>query len=182
MAPLWSHVFLKLLDLVPDIQLLVDWGKSGTTIGFTTASELARLGKDDQLTISSLLVKHQLTSGEIKKVVRIRLQTKDDIDQCVKKVLQLRPQVITREVFIGAIIFPDLKSNLSSMSQENRDKIFKKIMGKHLPTIQNCGQRLSPERFLLVGGKAVAQELNSLKGGFETYLNNCIQEVIKTNE
>src|SRR5262245_60099145 len=45
----WVARFITLLKLTPDVQHMVDWGKSGSTLAFTSAVELARLPDvDDQ--------------------------------------------------------------------------------------------------------------------------------------
>src|SRR5438128_180224 len=54
--------FLALLKLPPDVQHLVDWGKSGDSLAFTAAFELSRLGNaDDQRKAIEAVLRHSLT-------------------------------------------------------------------------------------------------------------------------
>ncbi len=174
--------FLKLLVLVPDIKLLVDWGKSGTTIGFTTAVEIGRLDKEIQPLIAKLLLKHQLISKEVRMVIRLYFQNKNNFETCVEQVLRLRPTITTRQVYIGAILSSKLSDSLREMTQDDRNDLFKTVLKRYLPNIQNCGNRLSEERFLVVGGKIVSKELDSLEGGFEKFINDLLKKIVFESE
>ncbi len=78
--------FLRLLDLSPQVRDWVDWGESGSTIGFTAASELSRLsdsGEQNQLGRAAL--ENQLKSSEVREVVQIRRRSKRPLAACGEK-------------------------------------------------------------------------------------------------
>jgi len=166
--------FLRLLKLVPELSLLVDWGESGVTIGFTASHELARLGADDQIIASRLILENQLTKKEVERVVRLKLKTNRPVNKCVDQILRLRPKVIKKNVYLGAIISVKLQSHLLRLSQHERDLLLKRVLQSLLPQLENYFCRLGSERVLIVGGDEVERILDSIDGGFESFINSAL--------
>src|SRR5688500_16600344 len=66
--------FLRLTDLAPDIQHLVDWGQSGSTLSFSSAFELSRLRPEDHQAVAIAVLEHGLSSAEVRQLVQLRLR------------------------------------------------------------------------------------------------------------
>jgi hypothetical protein len=170
--------FLRLLRLVPELKLLVDWGDSGITLGFWASQELARLQADDQVIAGKLILQNQLTKKEVEKVVRLKLKTNCSISECIDQILRLRPKVITKNVYLGAVTSDNLQSHLRKISQNERDLLLKRTLQNSLPQLDNYACRLGYERFLIVGDNEVEKILDSINEGFESFINLALEENI----
>lgn len=170
--------FLRLLRLVPELKLLVDWGQSGVTMGFTASHELARLEADDQIIASRLILQNQLTKKEVEKVVRLKLKTNCSVNECIDQILRLRPKVVKKNVYLGAVTFDKLQAYLLRVSQNERDLLLKQALQSRLPQLENYVCRLSSERFLIVGGDEVEKILDSIDEGFESFVNLALERNI----
>jgi hypothetical protein len=144
--------FLALLKLLPDVQHLVDWGRSDVTLAFSAAFELSRLDiQEDQREAASSVLAHGFSTSEVRQLVQMRKRSGKPLDDCVHAVLKMRPQIERRHVFIGSVLREDVRKRLTDLSQQKRDEAIKRVLGQRFGHLKARG-RLGTERFTLVGG------------------------------
>jgi hypothetical protein len=171
--------FVRLLRLSPEVRHLVDWGKSESTIGFTAASEVARLDKhDEQVQLCQAGLQHQLGSSEMKQILQLHQRSGRSIEDCVVEILQLRPRVQRIHVLIGAVTSPDVCRRLAPISQADRDTVMRSAVKKAFPKLGKFGCRLGADRFTVTGDDGVSTEL--VQGGkdFEAAINVALAEAV----
>jgi len=142
--------FLRLLDLPEDVQLIVDWGRTGATIAFTGAAELARLpSKNEQSIAGRAALEYQFSTSELKSLVQLRLRSGRPISECIKEVVGLRPQITVRHVFIGAVKGEKLKELLRELPQVDRDRLILNSAAQLWPDAREAAFRLGADRFTI---------------------------------
>lgn len=164
--------FVRLLRLPPDVRHLVDWGKSESTIGFTAASEVARLDDPDgQMQLCRAGLQHQLGSAEMKQILQLHRRSGQSIEDCVAEILRLRPRIERINVFIGAVTSPEVRQRLAAISQSDRDTAMRTALKNAFPGLGNFGCRLGTQKFTVTGDEGVSTEL--VQGGkdFEAAIN-----------
>ena len=170
--------FLRILDLPEDIQHLVSWGAKKGSIGFSAATQLARL-KDtraQQIVVDTVLSKG-LNSKEIQQVVQLNTRSGRDIDECLKEVIGMRPVIEKRHVFIGTIENQNIESILADLTQAERDSILQSSIAAL--SIGEVSGRLGKRFFTLVGPDALDIAMKSMgPDNLEEQLTAQIQERI----
>ncbi len=175
--------FLRLMKLSPEIRHLVDWGQSNaSTISFSAASEISRLNPEEQKVIAGEILRYQLSKNEIIQVIQIRNRASKNIQKCLDDVLKMRPRIIQKHVFLGALTEEKVISYLKGLSQIERDRILREILKKNLLTGIEWSGRLGKNNFSLVGGKILADQMNDLKPNFEQTINQWLAEKVKNDD
>lgn len=174
-GPSMVHRFLKLLTLSVDIQHNVDWGSSGAVVGFSAAAELARLEPNDQITLARAAMEHVMTTAEVREVVQLRKRSARTIQECVNEVIATRPQTVRRHVFVGAIASEQLRRELATMLQRDRDLLIERHLRKFLPREDNLGAKLGVSQFTIVTQDQGAAVLGRMTPDFETALNAMLE-------
>ena len=143
--------FLRILDLPEEIRHLIDWGSGRTFVGFTSAVELTRL-KDtsDQRDVAEAVLSGGLTSKEVRQVVQLRDRSKRTIEACLEEVLNMRPMVEKRYIFIGSAA-PENVGALAKLTQAERDAILDS--GIKTLDLESAAGRLGSRLFTLIGGE-----------------------------
>ena len=173
LSPSTVNRFLKLLTLAPEIQHLVDWGQSGSTISFSSAFELARLPSSEHELVATAVLERGLTSSEVRQLTQLRQRSGRSISECIEGTLAMRPQVVRKHVFIGAVTGADLAARLAAMTQSERDGLLSSVVDDlGIPSYVDI--RLGEKRFTLVGDDAVGKAVNGL-GDFEQVINEQLQ-------
>ena len=153
--------FLRILDLPEDIQHLVSWGAKKGGIGFSAATQLARLedAEDRYVVVDSILTKG-LNSKEIQQIVQLKTRSGREVNECLKEVLGMRPMIEKRHVFIGTIENQDVKSVLADLTQAERDVVLKSsIVALRLGDVSG---RLGKRIFTLVGSDSLDVAIQSI--------------------
>ena len=164
--------FMRLLELPNEVHHLVDWGTSQSTIGFTAASELARLkATSDQNALITAALENKLSNAEIKQIVQARTRSHRDIQQCITEILGMRPNIQRIHVFIGSVTGETIRQKLSALTQRERDEILSRVLHEIYPDLDKFAARLGIQRFTITGGEAVAATLKSGKLDFEGAIN-----------
>lgn len=169
--------FICLLDLHPNVRHLVDWGQTGATVAFTAASELARLPKQEHEPAFATVLENQLSSSEVKQLVQTRLRSGRDIRECVSDILNLRPRVERRFLFIGAVTSEAVRQYLQGMSQRQRDELMRDIV-KDLVPDKPVAAKLGPDAFTVSSAENLAQLRREETGDFEDQVNDSIAKRI----
>ena len=171
--------FVRLLNLSPEIQHLVDWGESKSTIGFTAASELARLpNRDDQIKVCHAALENQLKSSEVKQIVQLQLRLKRSVSESIDQVLRQRRRVERLHIFIGAVTSEKVISKLRALRQNQRDELLQKVLQERYPKLADFASRLGAERFTITGDDSVAAALSSDSQDFESTINTALSREI----
>ncbi len=174
--------FRRLMNLAPEIQHLVCWGgESGIT--FSTASEIARLrtSKEHKFLVKATL-EHGLSKKEAIQVVEVRNKFGKPINECVEEILKMRPRVIRRYLFIGAVKSSEVQKRLSKMTQEERNVLFNKAVTSNYPDLPYWEGLLGIKGFNLIGSEDLDQALSKLRSDFESTINDYLQSSILENE
>jgi len=174
--------FLRLLRLSEDIQYLVGWGGK-SRISFSTASEFARLQSlEEQEILAEKTLEHKLSKSEVMQVIETKNKFNKTINESVQAILDMRPQVVKRYLFVGAIRSSELQNKLSTMSQRERDILFNNIIGINFPAVSNWEGLLGTTRFTVIGNEDLEQALNKPGTDFSLTINNYLELNAKSNE
>ncbi len=168
--------FLSLLDLAPELQHLADWrGNKNATIPFSTLAELGRLSESDQNEAAREILRHGLTWKEAVQAVQMADRSGKTIIECIADVLNLRTQVETRHLFVGAIICSEVRTNLEQLSQHQRDVLFvqalKQVIGPNYP----FSGRLGTKEFAILTDHDVSRLLDLQPDELEQEVNRMIR-------
>ena len=167
--------FLRVVELPVDIRHLVAFGRSsGSSVGFTTAVQLARLmDADHQRTMAAAVLARRLQMDEVRQVVQLSQRSGRTIEQCLQEVLAMRPTVERRYVFIGAVGDENLEAVLGEMTQAERDAVLNS--GLKALDIEGASGRLGEKLFTLVGdehlnGTLTRQGKEAIESRLRTHL------------
>jgi hypothetical protein len=172
--------FVRLLSLSPDVQHLIDWGQTGATIAFTAASELSRLKSgDDQAAAATAALENELTSGEVKSLVQLKLRSRKPLQECVDEIVRLRPTIQRRHVLVGAVTSPELRTRLETLTQLQRDEAFRKALTAQFPGLGQAASRLGADRYTITGDEGVFERLTKDAARFESAITKAIAAVVE---
>ncbi len=174
--------FLRLLRLSGDIQYLVGWGGK-SRISFSTASEIARLQSlEEQQILAEKTLEYKLSKSEVMQVIETKNKFNKTINESVQAILDMRPQVVKRYLFVGAIRSSKLQNKLSTMSQRERDMLFDNIIGINFSAVSNWEGILGTTRFTIIGNEDLEQALNKPETDFSLTINNYLELSTKPSE
>jgi hypothetical protein len=171
-GPTMVSRFTRLLNLHPDVQHLVDWGQSGATVSFSSATEIAKLPQEDHVPAANAIVENQLTGGEIKQIVQRVVRSHRKLADAVDEIVQLRPMIERHHLYIGAVIDDGLRTVLASRTQEQRDQLLQEFLREHFPTASTLSVRLGRTRFTI----SSKDDLSKLTGGSNDDLEKIIND------
>jgi hypothetical protein len=174
--------FKRLLNLSPDQRHLVAWGSSSSTISFTAASEVARLHPNEHGVVLNSVLENGLNKNEVMQIVQIRNRSGKDISDCIADVLKLRPTIVRRHVFVGALTNEEILSYLDNLKQAGRDEILSNSLNDRIPAGIKWSGRLGKGQFSVVGGDRLSKFLNSLEPNFEHVINGWLLDEVKDAE
>jgi hypothetical protein len=167
--------FLSLLELPPDVQDLVDWGRTGATLAFSAGFELSRLPTAaEQREAVMATIKHKLTTSEARQLVQARTRSGKSINESVATTMKMRPQVEVRHVFLGSIVATELKKRLAQLSQQQRDALLKRALSSDLAELSSGG-RLGATSFTIAGSTALGNAINAGSDKLEARVNAAIK-------
>ena len=153
--------FLILLDLPDEIRHLVGWGGSESTIGFSAATEIARMsGAENKKTIAESALSNKLKGKEIRQVVQLFNRSGRTVEECLTEVLNMRPIIEKRYVFLGTINDESICTALSEMSQTQRDKILDSSIQRI--GLREASGKLGEKFFTLVGHEQFNASMNAI--------------------
>lgn len=169
----------RLLNLAPEIQHLVGW-EGKPKISPSTASEIARLKiLKEQEFLANAALENRLSKKEVIQIIEVRNKFNKPIGECVEEIIEMRPRIIRRYLFIGAIYSLELQNKLSKMSQKERDILFDNVVTMNLPDLPSWDGLLGINRFTLIGNEDLNQALSNLPTDFAESINNFLESSIK---
>ena len=169
--------FLRLLKLPESVRHLIDWGSNAGMISFSTGSELARL--DDEIQKEEVVqgvLAYRLSGSEVREVVQMTMRSKRSVEECLKEVVEKRPRIEKRYVYVGAVTNSSLKKLLESMIQQQRDELLSSAIKRVLTAEDLAVTRLGPDRFTLVGGEGFGKAMSQVKDSLEQEVNDALHE------
>ena len=178
-GPSQISVFLNLLNVAPQVRHLADWqGSKAASIPFSTLAELRRLQHDDQVIAANAALSHKLTWKEVVQLVQIAIRSGNPVEDCIAQVLKLRPVIITRHLFVGAVTSQEVQRRLAPMPQSDRDGLLSdavtKLTGPNYPT----GVRLGANEFTVLSDHALSSLLGLQPNDIETSVNQTLTEAL----
>lgn len=177
-GPTQVSTFLKLLSLRREIQHLADWrGTNGAAIPFSTLAELARLSADDQVKAAEAVLRHQLKWKEVIQLTQISDRSGLSIDECIARVLKLRPQIRTRHLFAGAITTDLLRARLQSVPQVGRDSLIERTLCRLIGPEYDAKGKLSDREFTILSNHDLSRLLNMTADQIEQAVNEDLEEL-----
>lgn len=169
--------FLKLLDLAADIQHLADWrGGKNASIPFSILAELARLVPQDQAQAVDSVLRYGLTWKEVVQLVQVSQRSGKAIGKCITDVLNLRPEVVTRHLFVGAIKSEQLEHHIRDIDQSERDRLFTRVLNRLVGSDYSAKGRLGAGKFTILSD----HDLSRLLGVDPDELENTINEILES--
>ena len=143
--------FLRILSLPDDIRHLIDWGIGRDFIGFTSAVELTKLNNaSDQRTLANAILSENINSKEVRQISQLRKRSGRSIESCVKEVINMRPKIERRYVFVGSVASENADV-LGQLTQNARDAIL--ASGIEILGLRAVTGRLGSRFFTLVGNE-----------------------------
>lgn len=174
-GPTWISRFLRTLKLDKTVRHLVGWGQANGSVSFTSATEVARLEKDEHAPVFTSILENKLSSKEIRELVQIRLRSGRPIESCIKEVVSLRPQIVRQHMFVGAVASPQLKAALRSKTQGERDTLFRDLVVSKVPVLARSAVKLGVENFAIITNDEGAAALQRELPQFESELNASLE-------
>lgn len=171
--------FVSLLRLPSDVQMMIEWGSSSSTISFTAAAEIARLETaGEQRYLAEAIVKHQLSVPEVKQLVQIRKRSERSVREALEAALALRPVVETRHMIVGKIMSPELRRRLSEMTQQERDALLLAVLNQQGLGAPQHGARLGTDLLIVVCDGRYQKLLTSLSDDWEESLAQLLRQAL----
>ena len=158
--------------------LKIDWGSGKNFIGFTSAVELAKL-KDagEQRAVAEAVLSSGLGSKEVRQVAQLRSRSGRDIEVCIHEVLDMRPKIEKRFVFVGSVASEHVET-LEGLAQSVRDAIL--TSGIEAIGLRSATGRLGPRFFTLVGNERFDSSMREIgKETIEAQIQAHIAEAIE---
>ena len=122
------------------------------------------------------LLAHKLTWKEAVQLVQIAMRSGNPIEECIAQVLNLRPQIITRHLFVGAVTNTQTRAWLHTIPQNQRDgflsNALRKLTGPDYPT----NVRLGVDEFTVLSDHALPTLLGLQPNDIEASINQTLAE------
>ena len=174
--------FLKLLTLTPNLQHLADWrGSKGASISFSTMAELARLSSRDQVKVAESVLCHSLKWKEVVQLVQIITRSGKTIEECISNILDMRPQIETRHLFVGSITIERLRHHLANVPQSDRDSMMSRALVKLFGPTYEASGKLGSKEFTVMSQHDLPQLLNYEPDEIEKTINNLLEATITSS-
>jgi hypothetical protein len=171
--------FLRLTELEPSLQHLIEWGHSGEgAIGFSVAAQLTRFETSLQAALVELILKHKLSKDEMTSVHQLLERSGASLGDCVIRVVKRRPVTEEFYIIIRAVSDKGLQEALNSRTQKQRDRLLNLALHDLLPALGQCVAKLGPSRFTVIGGVAIANTLTedrTLEGKITEHLKSQLE-------
>jgi len=168
--------FIRLLELDPSVQHLVEWGHSNDgAIAFSAAALLVRFDKSVQKNIAKKIMEHRLTKTELTSIIQLVTRSQQSPAQCVARIVKRRPITVVRHVIIGSVVGKKLQTHLQSRTQKERDQLAQQVFAEHYPDLKHVTVKLGPKRFTVIGGSLVATAIANDKD-FEATISQHLEQ------
>ena len=176
-SPSQVSSLLNLLEIAPEIQHFADWrGSNSASIAFSTMAELRRLRQSDQIVAANAALSHNMTWKETVQLAQISIRSREPIEECISRVLSLRPQIVTRHMFVGAVTNSDLHAWLETLPQTRRDELISKAVQKLTGSNYVANARLGVTQFTILSDHDLSNLLSLQPNAIESSINFTLAE------
>ena len=176
-GPSQVSAFLSLLELTPEIRHIADWrGSTAASVAFSTMAEIRRLRHEDQIVAAKAALTHKLTWKEAVQLVQIALRSGKPIEECLSQVLNLRPQIITYHLFVGAVTSKEIQIWLGSLPQRDRDGLLSSALRDLTGPDYQPNGRLGISEFTIRSDHDLAKLLGLQPDDIEIAINQSLAE------
>ena len=174
--------FLKLLDLDPPTQHLVDWGESAlSVVGFSTAFEIVSVPKELHARITSAVCEFGLTKAETRSVRQLIERSARAPEDCVRDVVGRRAIVIVREVVVGSVDDIRVRKGLERMLQQERDDLLLHVLHNLHAIDGEVTAKLGTTSFTVLGSESLRSMIAD-NSGFEATVTSQLLNSIVAHE
>lgn len=178
-GPTMVSRFLRLLALNPHVHHLVHWGKTGATVAFSAAAEVARLpDANAHEPVFRAALEYGLSGAEVKAIIQQQLRSDKPIGDCIDDIVRMRPQVTTYHVVIGAVTSAAVRDALSHMTQRDRDELLRQALAMTSPSLRDIAARLGVDRFTLSYEGDKEARVSMHKQGLEARLTETLARLV----
>ena len=155
----WIGRFIRLAELSPALHHLVDWGSGKSTLSMTQAQEIARLPRhEDQDLLGRRAIEEGINSHEVRQVVQLLHRSSKSADQAIASVIELRPEVVRRFVYLATITDDTVRQKLSGRTQVERNQLLSGVLQPL--ALGKVDGRLGIDRFTLTADEAAAKRID----------------------
>ncbi len=171
--------FLKLQKIDTDVRYQADWGRGGgKSIPFSTMSHIANLPYDKHHEAINKILEYSITEKEVRNVVQLFNRSKQSFDDCVKAIVELRPRIEKKYVFIGGITGNSTKKILLSKTQEERDTLIGRVMSKIDRRFCDIHPRLGEKEFSIIADHEITKFFDGSLDDLEGLVNDGLSQEI----
>ncbi|KKK56676.1 hypothetical protein LCGC14_3062150 [marine sediment metagenome] len=161
---------LRLLKLNNSIKHLVTWKSTGS-ISFSAASEMTGLDASLQNELAQAILEHDLTKNEVRQITQIMNRSSSNLKEALNQVLELRPRIIKKFVYIGSVLDQSVLDKISTMTQDERDMLLTNILNIILPSNITYQSHLGKSNYTIVGNDALSEGINNLETDYDQAIN-----------
>jgi len=148
-------------------------------MSFAAGWRLAELNEDEQRTATGQIMANQLTKGEVGQIVELKKRSGRPITECIGEVLRMRPSVIRKYVFLGAVVGDVVKLHLMNLRQSERDAMLSTVLKNLYGQLPKTSARLGVDRFTIVTDEQGASQLKQVgRPTFEAAINRSLAETL----
>ena len=139
-------------------------------------AELRRLQHDDQVVAANAALAHKFTWKEAVQLVQIAMRSGNPIEECITQVLNLRPQIITRHLFVGVVTNTQTRAWLKTMPQNQRDGLLSNALRKLTGPDYSTKVRLGVDEFTVLSDHALPTLFGLQPNDIEASINQTLAE------
>ena len=115
----------------------------------------------------------------MREIVQIKMRSQRSVEECLKEVIEIRPRIEKRYVYVGAVTNSALSTLLGSMIQQQRDKLLASAIKRVFIAEDLAVTKLGPDRFTLVGGEDFGKAMSQVKESLEQEVNDALHEATR---
>lgn len=173
---------LSILKFDDDLRALVGWGRRPGQVAMAVALEggIASIRPNKaQRSVFEAAMKHNFTKAEAQAVGQFHRRDFGNVDECIAEALKSRPKVVHNEVFVGAILEPELVDRLREMEPDDRDTLLSNAISSVFPDIRTISIRLNEGYYSFVVSERWAKIIKKQTAGQsrEKIINEAIKKL-----
>lgn len=120
--------FLKLNQIPEGASDLVGWGRTPGELSLSVACEVAVAQPEDRDLLAAAAQAHRLTKEETRAVVQTRARSGRSLEDSIRAIVELRPEIVRRYVVLGAIESQSLRRALARFGHADRQDLFADVL------------------------------------------------------
>jgi len=177
-----SNYYTRMKALIPEVQQLVDWGKTESgrmRLGYSSVWHYSRFGEEGQKILYQKALDKDCRRDEIRDMAQLFQRGFGTVEECFDEIIGRRGEDFDSILVIGKILNSKLTQKLENLNQDGRDDLFETVLKKK--TIKTDVKfTLSPTKFFLSLDPEQEKDLYSqiISEGFEEYVTTKLMELL----